>query len=82
MIKGYLVDVYPDYKHDVMVIWIKTKKNPIAIKQPYRPSFYVSASSSDLRRLELRLTEHPDVNHLNRTTKKTCLGSEKKNLRS
>ncbi|RLF58892.1 MAG: hypothetical protein DRN27_04165 [Thermoplasmata archaeon] len=78
MIHGYIFDVYPDYKNDVMVTWLKTKKGPVAIKQPYHPSFFVSAPNANLNILVQQLKQHPSVKHVEFTKEKTTLGSEKK----
>ena len=78
MITGFLVDVYPDYKHDTMRLWIKTKHKPVSIDYSYHPSFYISASSSDLQQLHAQLSQHPDVKQLHWTMEKTTLRSEEK----
>lgn len=78
MIHGYIFDVYPDYKNDVMVTWLKTKKGPVAIKQSYHPSFFVSAPKANLNILVQQLKQHPNVKNVEFTKKKTTLGSEKK----
>jgi len=78
MISGFLVDVYPDYKHDMMRLWIKTKHKTVPIDQSYQPTFYVSAAASDLKRLHRQLSQHPEVKHLRWTMEQTILGSMQK----
>lgn len=52
MIKGWIVDIYPDYEKDEIVLWLKQPDGRvIRFTEPFTPSFYVSASAHDLNAL-------------------------------
>jgi len=76
MISGFIFDVYPDYKKDVMVIWLLTEKGPRCIQRSYHPDFFVSSSKSNLERLIPYVKQLPTVAQINLTQRKTQLASE------
>ena len=78
MLKGNIIDVYPDKKKNVMVTWIVNNGKSIKIEDSYTPSFYVYTNREDLYTLAGLLRELPQVESLNFTSKKTVLGSNKK----
>jgi DNA polymerase elongation subunit (family B) len=78
MLKGNIIDVYPDKKKNVMVTWIVDNGKSIKIEDSYRPSFYVYTNREGLYTLAGLLRELPQVESLNFTSKKTVLGSNKK----
>jgi DNA polymerase elongation subunit (family B) len=76
MIRGFIFDVYPDYRKDVMVTWLLTKQGAVSIEEPYHPDFFVSASKSNLQDLVTYLQQLPDINHIQFKQKKTKLASD------
>jgi DNA polymerase elongation subunit (family B) len=60
--RGWIFDVYPDYKKNVMVLWLKTKSGVKKIEDgSFRPSFYVyHPSYEELRTLarDLMILDH------------------------
>ena len=51
--RGWILDVYPDYKSNSMVLWIKTKRGVKKIEDNrFHPTFYVHhPSHSELHAL-------------------------------
>jgi DNA polymerase elongation subunit (family B) len=80
MLRGNILDAYPDHKKNVMVTWLINKDKPIRIEDSYEPSFYVHASSNNLNNLTILLRDLPQVKSLNFTHQKIALGSNKKTL--
>ena len=80
MSDGFIFDVYPDYRKDVMVIWRLTANGAKKREQMYHPSFYVSADSSEQKKIAQMLQELPQVKQVNLTRRKTQLGTEKEKL--
>jgi DNA polymerase elongation subunit (family B) len=77
MLSGNILDVYPDYKRNVMVIWLIHDGRAIRIEDTYEPSFYVYAQHDRLHSLSVVLQDLPQVKQLNFTSCKTVLGSDK-----
>ncbi len=50
-IEGYLLDVYPDYDHNRLISWIKTKKGSTCISEKFYPRFYIYSSYERLNKL-------------------------------
>lgn len=80
MLKGNILDAYPDYKKNVMVVWLINNGRAIRIEDCYEPSFYVYASTNKLYRLASTLNDLPQVKRLNFTNGKTVLGSNNEKL--
>ena len=80
MSDGVIFDVYPDYRKDVMVIWLLTENGAKKREQVYHPSFYVSADSSEQRKIAQMLQELPQVKQVTCTKRRTKLGMKKKKL--
>jgi len=78
MLKGNIIDVYPDNKKNVMVTWLTDKGKSIRIEDSYQPSLYVYSSREHLFNLASILRDIPEVKTLNFTEKKITLGSDKK----
>ncbi|MCK5030043.1 MAG: hypothetical protein KAR64_01110 [Thermoplasmatales archaeon] len=77
MLSGNILDVYPDYKRNVMVIWLIHDGRAIRIEDVYEPSFYVYTQHGPLYNLSVILQDLPQVKQLNFTPCKTVLGSDK-----
>lgn len=58
MVKGWVVDVYPDEKQDKMVIWIKTSKENIKMVEEFYPAFYIHSSRAELESLKKRYQDN------------------------
>lgn len=80
MLKGNILDCYPDYKENVMVTWITDNGKPHKIKSFYQPSFFVYAKRDMLVNLLSILRDKPEVKNLDFCFKKINLGSDKKKL--
>ncbi len=77
MLSGNILDVYPDYKRNVMVIWLIHNGRATRIEDKYEPSFYVYTQHDRLYSLSVVLQDLPQVKQLNFTLCKTVLGSDK-----
>ena len=77
MVRGYILDVYPDYISNTMVTWLKTERGTQRVEERYEPHFYVYAEKSKLQKLARILPELPQVNQVQFTQRKLLLGSEK-----
>ena len=77
MLNGNILDVYPDYKRNVMVLWLINNGKAIRIEDTYEPSFYVYTQYNRLNNLFVVLQDLPQVKQLNFTPCKTVLGSDK-----
>jgi DNA polymerase elongation subunit (family B) len=69
--RGWILDCYPDYEHDCIVIWLKTEHGTEKlVDRHFRPSFYVKASSDKLSKVEegLRMLDVNSVETEMRTT--------------
>jgi DNA polymerase elongation subunit (family B) len=80
MIKGNILDVYPDYQKNLMVVWLINKGKATRIEDFYEPSFYIHAHSKRLYDLALILNDLPQVKKLNFKKEKTVLGSKNEEL--
>ena len=78
MLKGSIVDIYPDKKKNAMVTWLADNGKSVKIEDKYNPSFYVYAQQEDLYTLLGLLRDLPQIENLNFTSKKTVLGENKK----
>ncbi|MGD0057574.1 MAG: DNA polymerase domain-containing protein, partial [Methanomassiliicoccales archaeon] len=78
--KGWIIDCYPDYEHDCIVIWIKTNRGiERLVDKCFFPKFYVWAPEERLMKLADDLTMF-DVNELTLENKKIWLGEEEEKL--
>ena len=75
MLSGNILDVYPDYKKNVMVTWLWHDGKTTRIEEPYHPCFYVYTQSKDISDLAKALDVLPQVKRLQLTPAKTVLGS-------
>ena len=80
MIQGNILDAYPDYKKNLMIIWLINNGRATRIEDFYEPSFYVYSSSDKLYNLASILQDLPQVKSLNFTKGKTVLGSNREKL--
>jgi hypothetical protein len=55
--KGWIIDCYPDYEHDCIVIWMKTNKGiERLVDKDFFPKFHVHAPEEKLTKLADDLT--------------------------
>ena len=80
MIQGNILDAYPDYKKNLMIIWLINSGRATRIEDFYEPSFYVYSNSDKLYNLASILHDLPQVKRLNFTKGKTVLGSDSEKL--
>lgn len=69
--RGWILDCYPDYEHDCIVVWLKTESGvEKLVDRHFRPSFYVRAPSDKLGKVEegLRMLDVTDIAVEQRTT--------------
>ena len=51
--RGWILDCYPDYEHDCIVVWLKTEHGvEKLIDRRFRPSFHVRAPSDKMGKVE------------------------------
>lgn len=76
--RGWIIDCYPDYEHDCIVIWIKTNKGiERLVDRSFLPKFYIWAPEEQLMDLADNLTMF-DVREITLEKKKTWLGELEK----
>jgi len=80
MIRGHILDVYVDTRKNVMVTWVINKKQAYRIEDFFEPTFYVYASQNQLFKLAADLQDIPLVKHLNITSARLDLGSDKEKI--
>ncbi len=80
MIHGHILDVYPDFHHNTMTIWLTGRHRPYKIHPPYHPSVSIKASHEKLTALARTLRQLPEIKHYCFTYNKTTLGSSKPTL--
>ncbi|MEF8847872.1 MAG: DNA polymerase domain-containing protein [Candidatus Thermoplasmatota archaeon] len=79
--KGAILDVYPIYNKDKMVVWLGSKKGkPIRIEEKYHPFFYVHADKKDLLKIKSFLEELPQIKNVSFTHGKTIFSDKRKKL--
>jgi DNA polymerase elongation subunit (family B) len=77
MLRGNILDVYPDYEKNVMVTWLLQNGKATRIEEPYEPCFYVHTPSTDISALAKALELLPQVKRLQLTPVKLSLGSSR-----
>ena len=78
MLRGNILDVYPDNKKNEMVTWISSNGKAKKISEKYQPSFFVYSNREQLLLLAAALRDIPELKKLNFTKEKIILGKEKK----
>jgi len=80
MVKGHILDVYPDYNKNTVVTWIINNGKTNRIEERYEPSIYVYSNETKLFKLADILQNLPQVKQVEVTYRKIKLGSDKKSL--
>jgi len=75
--KGWLLDIYPDYANDSIVYWIKTRRGARRIvDRAFVPKIYAHSTPEKLDELERDLPILDSVKGVGREMKSTWLGEE------
>ena len=77
MLSGYILDCYPEYNKNKMILWISGKNRTYRLEEKYEPSFFTYSSKENLYILFSILNVHPFVEKVSFTHKKIDLFSEK-----
>jgi DNA polymerase elongation subunit (family B) len=79
--KGWLLDIYPDYETDSMVYWIRTRRGAERIvDRSFLPRIYVHSTPQKLDLLERALPVLDAVESVGREKKRTWLGEEERDV--
>ena len=75
--QGWIIDSYPNYDGDSMVVWLWTERGAQRIEDPrFRPSFFMSAPPSELQSYRQRLQILDKVGEVRETRRRLNLGDE------
>ncbi|TFG67102.1 MAG: hypothetical protein E4H25_07925, partial [Methanomassiliicoccus sp.] len=75
--RGWLLDIYPDYKDNSIVYWIKTRKGAHKIvERSFVPKIFAHSSRDDMDELEKALPILDAVLNVEREMKSTWLGEK------
>jgi DNA polymerase elongation subunit (family B) len=77
MLRGIILDVYPDYEKNTMVTWLLQNGKATRVEEPYRACFYVHTPSQDISEIIKTLELLHQVKKLQLTPAKLTLGSPK-----
>ena len=61
MLRGNILDVYPDNKKNEMVTWISSNGKAKKISEKYQPSFFVYSNREQLLLLATALRDVPEA---------------------
>jgi DNA polymerase elongation subunit (family B) len=79
--KGWLLDIYPDYKENQIVYWIRSRRGPIRIvDRSFLPKIYVYAAQDKMDELERALPILDAVKSVEREQKRTWLGEKEREV--
>ncbi len=80
--RGWILDLYPDYKRDEIVIWVKKEGGGVKrLADAFSPSFYVSAENRDINELVKGLAFSPLIcGVMLETNQRTVEGKLPRNL--
>jgi DNA polymerase elongation subunit (family B) len=79
--KGWLLDIYPDYETDSMVYWIRTRRGAERIvDRSFLPRIYVHSTPQKLDVLERALPVLDAVESVGLEKKRTWLGEEERDV--
>lgn len=73
--RGWLLDIYPDYADDALVYWVRTRSGAHrVVDRRFVPRIYAHGSAGDMDDLEAALPILDAVGHVRREMKSTWLG--------
>lgn len=50
--KGWILDLYPDFDKGKMTVWLRGKKRCYRLKEDYKPTFYVRSDERGLKKIK------------------------------
>jgi len=50
--KGWILDLYPDFNRGKMVIWLKNKNGCYRLREDYEPTFYIESDKKSLKEIK------------------------------
>ena len=81
--KGWLLDIYPDYANDALVYWVRTRKGAHkVVERRFVPMIYAHGSGSAMDDLEKALPILDTIGQVGREMKSTWLGEEPREVLS
>ena len=81
--RGWLLDIYPDYDTNSMVYWVKTRRSAQRIvDRSFLPKIYVHSTPEDLDDLEHALPVLDEIERTAREMKRTWLGEKEREVLS
>lgn len=79
--RGWLLDIYPDYGSDSIVYWMKDARGATkVVDRSFRPKIFVHAAPDKLNDLERALPVLSEVGETSRERRSTWLGEEPREL--
>lgn len=80
-LRGWLLDVYPNYEFNYMTSWLKLENNGTCVEQlsePFDPRFYVHGSMERLRQLKKKLEQYNEIKKMGFSKWRTDINSTQK----
>ncbi len=71
--EGWIFDIYPDYRQNVMVTWLLTERGAVRREEDFTPCIYASGSIPELKKIRDELGCNHAVKHLEIIEKLTDL---------
>ncbi len=79
--RGWLLDIYPDYRTNTMVYWVKTKRGAErVVDRKFLPKIYAHSSPEKMDDLEGALPVLDAVKSVEREMKRTWLGEKEREV--
>ncbi len=79
--RGWLLDIYPDYANNSIVYWVRTRKGPQKlVDRSFVPTMFVHSSDDKLDDLEKALPILDAVGSVERVMKRTWLGEKEREV--
>ncbi len=79
--RGWLLDIYPEYETNSIVYWVRTRKGANKIvDRAFRPKIFVHSTPENLDDLERALPILDEVSATGREMKRTWLGDDEREV--
>ena len=79
--RGWILDIYPDYGTNSIVYWVRTRKGPQKlVDRAFLPQIFVHAREDKLASLEKALPILGPVKSVDRVMKRTWLGEDEREV--
>ncbi|MDP7265858.1 MAG: DNA polymerase domain-containing protein [Candidatus Thermoplasmatota archaeon] len=72
-VEGWIFDVYPDYRQNLMVTWLLTERGAVRREEDFTPRIYVGGSIPELKKIRDELDRNQAIKHLEVIEKLTDL---------